>query len=156
MTANRKKIDRRKIAGQLGINRIEHIVLQMGYAWHPSNSELDAGIDGIIEICQPDTGEATNNIIQVQSKVLSDLTAETASSFHYVCKERDLDYWLSGNAPVILVIIRRDSEEAYWVSVKDHFRDQARRSSCCVYFDKARDRFEPSSAHRLRDLAVPL
>ncbi len=43
-----KKILRQDIIGQQGINLIEREVLGMGFLWHPTN--LDAGIDGIIEI----------------------------------------------------------------------------------------------------------
>jgi hypothetical protein len=31
--------------------------------------------------------------------------------------------WVQGNAQVIVVVSRRDTNEAYWVAVKDYFRD---------------------------------
>jgi hypothetical protein len=152
---NPKKIDRRKITGQLGINLIERIVLRMGYAWHSSNAELDAGIDGIIETCDPATSEATNCILQVQSKSLAQFTAETETSFEFLCDERDLQYWLAGNAPVILVVSRRDSDEAYWVPIKDYFSTHERRKERRIRFDKRSNRFDDSCAESLRKLAVP-
>lgn len=150
-----KRIERRKLTGQLGINLIERIVLRMGYAWHPSNSELDAGIDGIIEICNPSTGEATNCIIQVQSRALGSFTAETETSFEYVCDQRDLTYWLTGNVPVILIVSRRNSDEAYWVAVKDYFHTQDRRKERRIYFQKRSDQFSEECANALCKLAVP-
>ena len=101
----KKKIGHRDIIGQQGINLIERIVLEMGCLWHPT--KLEAGIDGIIEIRDPSTGEVTNSIIQVQSKATeTQFASESVSDFSYTCSERDLDYWLHGNAPVILVCSR--------------------------------------------------
>jgi len=39
----------------------------MDYIWNP-RGPIEAGIDGIIEVCDPNTGAALNSIIQVQSK----------------------------------------------------------------------------------------
>ncbi|MHC4075935.1 MAG: DUF4365 domain-containing protein, partial [Planctomycetota bacterium] len=63
-----KKITQNQITGQQGVNYVEQTVLEMGFTWHPTNASLEAGIDGIIEIRDPETGEVTNNIIQVQVK----------------------------------------------------------------------------------------
>jgi hypothetical protein len=56
-----KKLPHQMIVGQQGINLIERIVLGIGCVWHPSN--LDAGIDGYIELRDPATAAVTNNII---------------------------------------------------------------------------------------------
>ena len=68
----RKRIDQRDITGQKGINLIEKVVLEMGCLWHPTN--LEAGIDGLIEIRDPVSGDVTNCILQVQSKASSSTT----------------------------------------------------------------------------------
>jgi hypothetical protein len=60
-----KKISQNDITGELGINLIQKICLEMGFLWHPTG--LEAGIDGYMEI-RLETGEVTNCIIQVQSK----------------------------------------------------------------------------------------
>jgi hypothetical protein len=55
--------------GQLGVNLIEKIVLNdLKCLWTPTQAASDVGIDGYIEICRADTGDATNLIVQVQSK----------------------------------------------------------------------------------------
>ena len=141
-----KVIPARAISGQQGINLIERILLRMGLAWHPRNAGLDAGIDGNIEVRDRDTQRATNCILQVQSKVLSgQFTAETESTFEYLCDERDIEYWLGGNVPVILVVSRPNNDEAYWVSVRDAFATIDARRNRRVFFDKQRDRFDESS-----------
>lgn len=131
-----KKIHANSIIGQQGVNLIERVVLGMGFAWYPSGG-VEAGIDGTIEIRDAVTGDATNSIIQVQSKATTKpFQAETEGAFEYRCAERDLDYWMQGNVPVVLVVSRPESGEAYWVSVKDYFRDPGVRAGRKVRFDK--------------------
>src|SRR6185436_1299252 len=114
-------------------NLIERIVLEMGFVWNPTHFE--AGIDGIIEIRDAAEEDATNFIIQVQSKATEQsFVADNGKTFEFVCDERDLEYWLKGNCPVILVRSNVVSNEAYWISVKDYFKDQAKRKSRKVVF----------------------
>lgn len=152
--ANRKQIGHADIIGDKGIALIHRVVLDMGFVWNPTN--LEAGIDGYIEIRDDKTGEVSNCIIQVQSKAgASWFKAETDSTFEFLCDERDLKYWMSGNAPVILVVSRPENDEAYWVSIKDYFRDPMQRKSRKVTFNKACDRFDAKCRDRLAALAVP-
>ena len=150
-----KKVSSRSVIGQQGVNLIERIVLDMKYVWRPTPS-FDVGIDGEIEICDPITGAATNHIIKVQSKATSQpFIAETPTSLEFVCDQKDLDYWLSGNVPVILIVSRPSTNEAYWISVKEHFSDLANQKARKVIFDKARNRFDEYCAGSLKSLAIP-
>ena len=111
--ARRKKISRSDIIGDKGIALIHRLVLDMGFVWNATG--LEAGIDGYIEIRDDTTGEVTNCVLQVQSKATAaSFTAETPDTFEFVCDERDLGYWLGGNSPVILIVSRPDTNEAYW------------------------------------------
>ena len=149
-----KKVSPQSILGQLGANLIERFVLQMKYVWRPLNI-FDVGIDGEIEICDPVTGEATGSIIKVQAKATERaFQAETENSFEFTCDQRDLDYWLRGNAPVILIVCR-PPDEAYWISIKEYFRELDTLKTRKVLFDKQKHRFDSSSASALKDLAVP-
>lgn len=148
-----KKIHQNSIIGQEGVNLVERLVLKMGFLWYATPG-MEAGIDGVIEIRDKITGAVYNKIIQVQSKATEKrFTAETADKFHYTCDENDLRYWLEGNTPVILVVSRPRTDEAYWVSVKSYFKDPEKRASRRVVFDKNRDRFDERSAKALMDLA---
>ena len=150
-----KKVTPQSIIGQLGANLIEQIVLKMGYAWRPTTI-FDVGIDGEIEICDPITGEATNTIVKVQAKATTKpFQAETDNSFEYHCSPKDLDYWLQGNVPIILVVCRPDTSEAYWISIKDYFSDLAIQKTRKVHFDKKSNRFDVSCAAALKKLALP-
>ena len=150
----RKKIDQRDITGQKGINLIEKVVLEMGCLWHPTN--LEAGIDGLIEIRDPVSGDVTNCILQVQSKATTKpFQAESDSAFSYYCKQEDLDFWLGGNTPVILICSRPAAACAYWAHVQERFQTSESRNSKTIRFDKRRDVFDASSRERLIQIAVP-
>src|SRR5207302_8398859 len=113
-----KKITESQMIGDQGVALIKTRVLAMGLLWYESGG-TEAGIDGTIEMRDGRTGEATNQIVQVQSRATAAaFTAETEMSFEYLCDERDLAYWLGGNAPVVLVRSRPKTDEAYWVSIK--------------------------------------
>ena len=150
-----KKVTSQSIIGQLGANLIEQIVLKMGYVWR-ATSIFDVGIDGEIEIRDPMTGEMTNTIVKVQAKATTKgFQAETDNSFEYHCSPKDLHYWLQGNVPIILVVCRPDTNEAYWVALRDYFSDLAVQKTRKICFDKQRNRFDASCAAWLKKLALP-
>lgn len=150
-----KKVSQQGIIGQLGANLIERVVLEMGYIWRPTPI-FDVGIDGEIEIRDPATGIAKSTSIRVQAKATSlPFQAETAEAFEYTCDEKELQYWLLGNVAVILIVCRPKTQEAYWVPVREYFKDLAARKSRKIRFEKARDRFDGTAAARLRALALP-
>lgn len=152
-----KKVSDQAIIGQRGVNLIERYVLEMGHAWNAST--IDAGIDGRIELRNPETREALNLVILVQSKATTRrFPGESDDAFEWPCEARDVDYWMQGNAPVILVVSRflEGREEAYWVNVKRYFSDPARRKASRVSFDKRRDRFDGSCTMALLEVAKPL
>lgn len=143
--------------GQLGVNLIEKIVLNdLKCLWTPTQAASDVGIDGFIEICRADTGDATNLIVQVQSRAtMGRWEDETGSSFCYRPKQRDLRHWLGGNSPVILIVSRPETGEAYWVSVKDYFSTPEKKEGLRIDFDKMKDVFGPATLYALQNLAVP-
>lgn len=155
MNVSRKKLTPQTLLGQRGANLVERIVLEMRSVWRPILL-FDLGIDGEIEICDPQTGEATNLILRVQVKATGQaFQRETADSFEYVCDRRDVDYWLQGNAPVVLILCRPDTNEAYWISVKDYFNDPASLRTSRISFSKQRNKFDSSCASTLKELALP-
>ena len=142
------------ISGQKGINLIEKVVLDMGFVWNAST--LDAGIDGVIEIRDAQTGAATNCVIQVQSKATAvTFQGDSEQGFEYLCDERDLTYWMGGNAPVILVCSHLSTGLSYWVSIKDYFKDPQKLKTRKILFNKNRDIFTVDSKEDLIRLAIP-
>ena len=140
--------------GQRGINVIERIVEEMGHLWTPTRPASDAGTDGFIELCDHES-RSTGQVVQVQSKAtLGAFRNETATSFEFLCDERDLTRWLEGNAPFIL-IVSRPPDEAYWVPIKGYFSDPQVRASRVVVFDKRANAFNKEASQALHHLAVP-
>ena len=155
MTVQPKKIARTTLIGERGVNLVARTVMEMGYVWYPTGT-VEAGIDGHIELRDAKTGEVFNSVIGVQSKATEGtFQNETATGFDFYFDERDLDYWLRGNLPVILVVSRPSFDEAYWVSVKDYFRDPTRRRARKVHFEKSVDRFDKTCRDTLFQLAAP-
>ena len=151
-----KILSPRTLLGQQGINLIEKRVQDMGYWWYPSIVP-EVGIDGHLEIRDSQTGEMTNLILQVQSKATEQpWSRETNDSFDYICDEDDLQYWLAGTAPVILVLSRPRKEEVYWVSVKNYFTAHPEnRAARRVSIIKDQSRFDKSAAEALLRIAAP-
>ena len=143
------------LTSELGVNFVARRVMEMGHAWHPTTAVFDAGIDGFIELRDPATNEALNLIVQVQVKSTDGKWPnETGTAFDYVCNERDLAHWRRGNAPVVLVVTRIKSDEAYWVSIKDYFKNPAALKDRRVQFHKGRDKFDQTVSGALQRLAV--
>lgn len=150
-----KTISQNDMTAQKGVNLIERVVLEMGSRWNPTIG-AEAGIDGYIELRDPNTGAMTGGIIRVQSKAGdSYFRSEDTDKFEFLCDKRDLDYWLAGNAPVILVVSRPEVQEAYWVSIKDYFADPVKRQSKKIVFDKHKTRFSADNFSLLLGVAQP-
>ena len=133
---------------------MERRLQTMGYWWYPS-AVPECGIDGHLEIRDAQTGAMTNLIVQVQSKATEGAwNRETPSGFEYTCKEEDLQYWLMGNAPVIIVFGRPKTDEAYWVPVKEYFAAHPEhRQSRKIIIDKTTSLFDKTAAEALFRLA---
>lgn len=152
--ADRKTMTKQTLIGEKGIDLINGRCLQMGYLFHPRR--VDHGIDGHIDLVEPGTGAVLNLTLLVQSKAQErPFQGETSDGFHYLCDQRDLDMWLSGNAPVILIFSHPDQEEAWWVEVKAAFPDAATRARRTIHIDKATQKFDRAAASALLDLAMP-
>lgn len=141
--------------GREGVQLIQRVLTAKRWLITETTQDSDGGIDGYIEICDPATGERTNLTVKVQSKATTlPWQAETDGSFEYLVKEADLNYWLRGNGPVILVLSRPKDNEAYWVSIRDYFKTIEAKRSRRVVVDKKRDRFDLETLDKLIALAT--
>jgi Domain of unknown function (DUF4365) len=143
-----KKLTRQIVRGQQGINLIERVALSMHCTWTPTGS-TEVGIDGYLELFDPRSQHPLGKSLGVQSKVNATFSNERDDSFDYYCSERDLQYWLKGNLPILLIVSRPEAEEAYWLSVKDYFNTAERITFKKAHFVKAQQRFDE---HCLADL----
>ena len=148
-----KRISDSQIIGEAGVALIALRTADMGHVWHQRFT--DAGIDGEIELRDPGTGAMSNRIVLVQSKASRALfPGETTASFHYLVDTRDLEYWLGGNAPVVLICSHPDNHEAWWVHLNEWFDDPLRRASRKVQFDKDTQAFDSTAAEAIARLGA--
>jgi Domain of unknown function (DUF4365) len=106
----------------------------------------------IIELFDPSSRVALGKTLAVQSKVVTEFANEKPDTFDFWCDRRDLNYWLQGNMPIILVVSRPALNEAYWVSVKDYVAVSDRKSSAKIRFSKITQRFTAETFRGLADL----
>jgi hypothetical protein len=149
----RKKVTPQTLIGEGGVAIIARRVNEMGYLYH--DRRVDHGIDGEIELVGGD-GDALNLVVMVQSKASNRRYAfETADSFQWTADQVDLDYWLSGNAPVIVVLSRPTDDLAWWVDVRTEFSDARRRAERTVTISKHTQSFDKSAAAAIMRIGVP-
>lgn len=146
--ADKKLTDEQLLGGQ-GIALIDLAVSRMGYVWRPT-AQHDTGVDGEIEVRDQASGTVTGLILKVQSKAVSAFQNETDEGFDYWPTERDVQYWLRHNVPVILVVSRPATNEVYWRRVAEPAgRSEAKR----FHFVKAQDRLDDTACGRLAEIA---
>jgi len=119
--------------------------------------QTEAGIDGIIDLADPQSGAATGGFLGVQVKTKEQLAAEDEKQFSFYADPEDISYWNNVEIPVLLIVVRAKTEEAYAVHVQGYFANLEHKNSKTVIFEKDRDRFSatPDWQRRLLTLGVP-
>ena len=146
-----KTVTNSQIIGSRGESIVAERANAMGFIF-TATGRLEAGIDGMLEIRDPQSGKATAQIVavQVKTKVRGAYTAETESSFEYLMDESDLAYWRGSNLPVILVLVHLERRIAFWKSVEEGTGSGARR----LKIDKSTDVFDDTACEALAALCV--
>jgi len=93
--------------------------------------------------------------LAVQSKVVSSIR-DAGDEFSYSCSASDLEYWLKGNIPVILIVSDPETSQAYWVWIQELFKDWKPGHSSSVKFGKSRDRFDVNALPALIQAGAPV
>lgn len=146
-----KVIASQSIIGQRAVNIAEREFLRMGFVFHPTG-QVEAGIDGFVELRDDTTGVVRNQIVQVQVKgTTGRLPGETADRFHYIVKAEDIEYWSKGTAEVLLIVAKPDEDVAWWRPLRDALTGE-RGPSRSIEFDKARNLLGPGAAAAIRDI----
>lgn len=123
----------------------------MGFLFK-SYGQPEAGIDGILEIRDPVTGQVSGQLLAVQVKTTDDggYSNETADGFDYLMDARDVEYWRGSNLPVLFVVLHLGKREAYWKDARSGEGPEARR----LKFVKARDAFDANAHDAIAALCV--
>jgi Domain of unknown function (DUF4365) len=150
-----KFYDRRTLNHQQAVMWVGQQVIAMGNVFNMLQTE--AGIDGMIELADPQTGAASASFLGVQVKTAISFDAESGERFSFYADGRDIAYWKSSQIPVLLVVCRSGTEEAYAVIVQDYFKLPENRNTKTVVFNKRLDSFrrDETWARQLVGMGVP-
>jgi hypothetical protein len=148
-----KKISAQQVVGEQGAALVDARAHSIGFLFKRYGAP-EAGIDGLIELRDPETGEVGGRLIAVQIKTRQDrpYTSETGDGFEYLCEPEDVAYWQQANLPVIVVLVRISDQSLYWKaaptgSISD---PETRR----LRINKATDKFDEQAASAIAMLAV--
>ena len=154
MSQGFKKISDQQVLGEQGAALVDERTHAMGFLFKRYGSP-EAGIDGLIELRDPITGQVGGRLIAVQVKTRQDrpYTAETEDGFEYLCEPDDVAYWQQANLPVIIVLARLSDNSLYWKPAPSRVpaTDRDIRRLCIA---KAQDRFDKQAADTIAQLAV--
>ena len=140
-----KKLLSAPILGEQGTAVAKLLILEMGSTWHSTNPLLETGIDGWIELRDPDSGTMLNRWIAAQCKARQgQFDDEDDRSFSFECEHRDISYWADGNSPVILIVVRPGQREAWWLPISNDLAE-GKEGRVKMHFDKHRDKLSPDS-----------
>lgn len=146
-----KTLSQNQITGQRGELLVADRTLAMGFSFDARN-RLETGIDGFLELRDPQSGQMLANWIGAQVKTTEKeaYTYEDDKGFEFLLKPDDLDYWSGSNIPVIIVLVRLSDSTMFWKAVDAGSTAEPRR----LRFDKARDRFDKTAADQIAGLCI--
>ncbi len=146
-----KTITDNQVHGELGEVLARAAFLKIGFLYEP-RGRLESGVDGLVELRNPTTGQALGRILAVQVKTTEKgrYTAETNDGFEYLLEPNDLDYWRQSNIPVVIVLCRLSDETMYWKPVEHGLLNEPRR----LRISKSEDVLDATAADRLGGLTV--
>lgn len=146
-----KTITNPQIIGTQGEALVSERANAMGFMYS-RYGPLEAGVDGFLEIRDPETGKPTGQFVavQVKTKASGAYTAETDAGFEYLMDEADVGYWRGCNVPVIVVLVHLERNVAYWKAADTGEGTASRR----LRIDKAGDRFDADARDAIAALCV--
>lgn len=140
--------------GETAVATVHGVVADLGHVWHARGAQ-DFGIDGAIELVDPSNRQALNKLLLVQVKGRSELQGETEDSFYFVCQQAHVDYWLNADNRVLLIVVKRQTKEAWWKDLTSWFENATARQTGRVEFDKAADRLDATTSRDWLALGAP-
>jgi hypothetical protein len=129
--------------GDEGIAVVDRAITGLGLRWHDRPKDL--GIDGVIELVDPQSHRALNRSVLAQVKATeSGFPGDSSESFHFLCTRDDLEYWRGASEPVVLVCVDIRTDEVWWRDIRTAV-PVGDRGSAQIRFDKSSDRLNASS-----------
>ncbi len=150
-----KFYDKRTLNHEQAVAWLKQQILQMRFAINETHTE--AGIDAFVELADPQTGAAAACFLGVQVKTQEQFSAENAEQFSFYADGEDLNYWNSSEIPILLLVCKARSAEAYAIFVQEYFKIPENRTKKTVIFSKQQHRFIAGEdwQRRLLEASVP-
>lgn len=116
----RKRRTRQHIIEDLGFNHIEKQILLAGFTMY-SNASNDYGIDGYIQTFRP-SGEIDNKTVDFQLKSTDNMRfIASKQAYAFDLSVEDLEFWLSKDRPIVLVLYDAQKDVAYYIDLTVYF-----------------------------------
>jgi hypothetical protein len=150
-----KFYDKRTLNHEQAVAWVKQQVLDMRFAFNETHTE--AGIDAFVELADPQTGAAAAYFLGVQVKTQEQFSAENEQQFSFYADGDDLNYWISSDIPVLLLVCKARTSEAYAVFVQEYFKIPENRTKKTIVFNKQQHRFVAGEnwQRRLLEASVP-
>jgi len=150
-----KFYDKRTLNHEQAVAWAKQQILDMRFAFNETHTE--AGIDAFVELADPQTGAAAACFLGVQVKTQEQFSAENADQFSFYADGEDLTYWNSSQIPVLLLVCKARTSEAYAIFVQEYFKIPENRTKKTIIFNKQNHRFASGEnwQRRLLEASVP-
>jgi hypothetical protein len=150
-----KTVQNSKFQELQGLDRISAVVHEMHCLFRETSRD-DVGIDGEIEILAPKADGSgfvpTGGIVKVQSKSGSSyVIQDSPTSFATPIKLVDLEYFRSGNFPVLYVVYHPAEDKLYWKEVKSYIQHtpDVWQAPYRIVYDKTSDVLSAKSLNQI-------
>jgi hypothetical protein len=133
--------------GDSGVELIHYIVTKMGFEWRERKRD---GVDGEIDVANHTVDDTARHVILVRCRARDrSFSGENDRGFEYLCSPSDVNHWMSGDLPVLVICCHPRRGAAWWVHAQTWFKDPEHRASGRIHFSRRTQRFNASAAHRL-------
>lgn len=141
---------RKNISVHESKSQVESIVRNMGFFWE-STGRKGVGLDGKI-IVKKQT--KNNKFLYAQIYSSDKIPLNPSGEIEVEINNSDLNYWLSGNHAVILIIGSPISREYYFISVREYFDTVSKINNAKVIIRKEDRVFDKQAAPIIRHMAI--
>jgi|LGOV01.1.fsa_nt_gb hypothetical protein len=142
----------RHIVERQGVSLVQHRVAQELQWLFREQTTSDLGVDAHVEVLW--SGKSSGRLLALQIKSGNSYFREqTDQGIVYRDDHQHLEYWLGHSLPVVLVVCRPDTGEAYW----QHINPQSaiKTPFGCKILVPPENRFDSSTADALAQLSLP-
>jgi len=142
----------RHIVERQGVSLVQHRVAQELQWLFREQPTSDLGVDAQVEVLR--NGKSSGRLLALQIKSGNSYFREqTDQGIVFRDDHQHLEYWLGHSLPVVLVVCRTDTGEAYWQHINS--QSAVKTSFGCKILVPSENRFDSSAADALAQLSLP-